>query len=120
MRSKHALPAAFSVRHQTFQVVQNMWRRGGDAIDRVEDLPTSDRADLQPQPHGLIEILRIVVNGNEGLLEGLRALGRHARRGGEGPRQLVGEFGEFTGHLKVALATSAAVAKALSGRRCWR
>jgi hypothetical protein len=32
---------------------------------------------------------------NEGLLEGLRALDRHARRGGEGPRQLVGEFGEF-------------------------
>ena len=47
MRSKHALPAAFAVRHQTFQVVQNMWRRGGDAIDRVEDLPTSDRAGIK-------------------------------------------------------------------------
>ena len=80
MRKRHSLPAAFAVRHQTFQVVQNMWRRGGDAIDRFEDLSTSDRANLEPQPHGLIEILRIVVSGNEGLLEGLRALGWHAGR----------------------------------------
>jgi hypothetical protein len=103
---------------QPSQVVQNARRRGGDTIDRIENLLTSDRAYFQSQLRGLLKILQIVVNGDEGLLEGFRALGRHLRRGGERPRHLVSSANSISVRASRLRASSRAVGT--SANSGWR
>src|SRR5215471_14157721 len=76
-------------------MIQNAWRRGGNAVDRAENVLTSDRTYRQPQLRGVLKILWIVVDGGERSLESLRPLGGHAGWSSERPRDPVGEFGNF-------------------------
>src|SRR5215475_621238 len=90
--------------HQPFQVIQNGWWRGVNAVDGLENLCTSDRTDLQPQLRRVLKIFPIVVHGGERLPEGLGTLGRYSRRSSEGPRHFVGKLGKLNQRSAVVTA----------------
>src|SRR4029453_662301 len=89
------LSAASGLGQELADIVQQLWRRDGDAIDRAQDLVRADRAEVDADFGGFLQVLWIALHRNKRALQRFAASRRQIRRSSKRPRQRVGELRKF-------------------------
>ena len=79
------LPPAPGFRQKLAHVVQQVGRCRGNAVDRAKHFFSADRADIDPELPGFLEIDRVAMRGEECRLQCLGSRWRCTGRSGERP-----------------------------------
>ena len=92
MPPEFARAAASGLGQEPADIVQELRRRDGDAIDRAQHLVRADRAHVDADLGGILQVLRIALHRHERALQRFAASRRQIRRSSKRPRQRVGEL----------------------------
>src|SRR5579862_8861918 len=72
--------SAVLLRQNLFDVLKQVGRSVGDSVDGLQHLRAVDRAHVDLESLRFVEILRVLVHGEEGGFQRLGAIGREAGR----------------------------------------
>src|SRR5215472_8457035 len=87
--NRNASAAALGLGEQLPQMINGPRRSAGNALDRLEHICAADRAHIDLELRGFLQIFRIPMGGEKRRLQRLSPVRRHPRRRHERPRHRI-------------------------------